>query len=118
LTRLGDTPMKEQFPAEKHSRMINAHLESGAIEISATDWMASPALEPIQGITFAIFVIGGSYPELQTVFDKLKEGASKEWFQGLHDIDFHNPIDIELPGSECSGRATSSRTQYQQNVAS
>ena len=42
LTKLGDTPMKDQFPPEKHNRMINAHLKSGAIEFSATDWMASP----------------------------------------------------------------------------
>jgi len=88
LTKLGDTPMKDQFPTEKHNRTINAHLKSGAIEISATDWMASPAFEPIQGNTFAIFVIGGSYDELKAVFDKLAEGASKAWFQELHDMPF------------------------------
>ena len=44
LTKLGDTPMKDMFPKEKHVRLINAHLKSGAIEISATDWMASPSL--------------------------------------------------------------------------
>jgi len=42
LTKLGDTPMKAQFPPEKHSRIINAQLKSGAIEFSATDWTASP----------------------------------------------------------------------------
>ena len=88
LTKLGDTPMKDQFPPEKHNRMINAHLKSGAIEISATDWMASPAFEPKLGNTFAIFVVGGTYDELKTVFDKLAEGASNEWFQGLHDMPF------------------------------
>ena len=49
LTKLGETPMKDQFPPEKHNRIINAHLKSSAIEFSATDWMASPALEPKQG---------------------------------------------------------------------
>jgi PhnB protein len=39
LTKLADTPMKAQFPPEKHGRMINVHLKSGAIEISAADWM-------------------------------------------------------------------------------
>ena len=63
LTKLGDTLMKAQFPPEKHNRIINAHLKSGAIEISATDWMASPALEPKQGNMSAIFVIGGTYDE-------------------------------------------------------
>ncbi len=88
LTRLADTPMIDQFPPEKHNRMINAYLKSGAIEISATDWMASPQYEPIQGTTCAIFIIGGSYEELKTVFDKLKEGASTDRFQELHDMPF------------------------------
>jgi Uncharacterized protein conserved in bacteria len=88
LTKLGDTPMKDQFPKEKHSRIINANLISGNIEISATDWMASPYFDPIQGNTFAIFVIGGPYEELKTVFDKLAEGAEKERFQELHDMPF------------------------------
>lgn len=88
LTELADTPMKAQFPPEKHHRIINAQLKSGAIEISATDWMASPDLEPKQGNTYAIYVMGGTYDELQAVFDKLKDGANKEWFQELHAMPF------------------------------
>lgn len=88
LTRLGDTPMKDQFPKEKYDRTINAHLESGGIDISAADWMASPAFDPIQGNTYAIFVIGGAYEELKTVFDKLAQGAEKERFQALHNMPF------------------------------
>lgn len=88
LTKLGDTPMKAQFPPEKHNRIINAHLKSGAIDISATDWMASPSFEPIQGNTFAIFVIAEAYDELKTVFDKLSEGADRKRFQELHDMPF------------------------------
>ena len=88
LIPLGDTPMKDQFPKEKHSRLINAQLKSGAIEISATDWMASPVFDPIQGNTYALFIIGSSYNELKTVFDKLSQGADKERFQELHDLPF------------------------------
>ena len=88
LTKLGDTPMKDQFPPEKHNRLINAHLDNGAIDLSATDWMASPAFEPILGNMSAIFVLGGSYDELKVVFDKLAEGADKERFQELHDLPF------------------------------
>ncbi len=88
LTPLGDTPMKVQFPKEKHKRIINAYLKSGGIEISATDWMASPDYEPIQGTTYAIFVLGDSYDELKPVFDKLAEGAKKDRFQELHDMPF------------------------------
>ncbi len=88
LTKLEDTPMKAQFPPEKHKRLINAVLKSGQIEISATDWMASPQYEPKQGDTFAIFVIGGAYAELAGVFDKLKEAAIPDRFQELHDMPF------------------------------
>jgi PhnB protein len=88
LSKLGDSPMKDQLPKEKHNRIINANLKSGAIDISATDWMASPALEPILGNMSAVFVIGGAYDELKSVFDKLADGANKEWFQDLHDMPF------------------------------
>ncbi len=88
LTKLGDTPMKDMFPSKKHGRMINAHLISGDIELSASDWMASPDLDPIQGNTSAIFVIGKSYDELKTVFDKLKDGTNNTRLQELHDMPF------------------------------
>jgi len=35
LTKLGDSSMKDMLPVEKHTRIINAHLKSGDIEISA-----------------------------------------------------------------------------------
>lgn len=88
LTRLGDTPMKEQFPPEKHSRIINAHLTSGLIEISATDWMASPVFEPKRGNMSALFIIGTDATELKAVFDKLAVGAEQERFQELHAMPF------------------------------
>jgi|ERR1041384_8050162 len=88
LTKLGDTPMKDTLPKEKWERLINANLKSGDIEISATDWMASPAFDPIQGNTYAIFVIGGTYDELKAVFDKLRDGADQERLQELHDLPF------------------------------
>ena len=88
LTKLGDTSMKVQFPKEKHNRIINAHLKSGAIDISAADWMASPSFEPKQGNMNAIFVISETYDELKKVFDELKYGAEKDQFQDLHDMPF------------------------------
>ncbi len=88
LTKLGDTPMKDQFPREKHHRIINAHLKSGALEFSATDWMASPAFDPIQGNTFAIFVVAGTDEELKPVFAKLAVGADQARFQALHTMPF------------------------------
>ena len=88
LTKLSDTPMKDQFPIDKHNRLINAQLKSGDFEISGADWMASPSFDPKQGNTYAIFVIGQQYNELKIVFDKLAEGAEKERFQELHELPF------------------------------
>jgi len=88
LVKLGDTPMKDQLPAEKHDMIINAHVKNGNLDISASDWMASPALEPLQGNTFAIFVLGEGYQELKALFDKLAVRANAQWFQELHDMPF------------------------------
>jgi PhnB protein len=88
LTKLGDTPMKNMFPPEKHTRIINAYLKSGGIEISAADWMASPEFEPVQGNTTAIFVIGESYEELKKIFDMLRDGDNNTRLQELHDMPF------------------------------
>lgn len=88
LTKLSDTPMKDSFPKEKHDRIINAHLQSGLLELSATDWMAAPDLEPQMGNVFAIFVTDEDTTELKRVFDKLAQGAQKDRFQELHDMPF------------------------------
>jgi PhnB protein len=80
--------MKDQFPVSKHQRIINAHLKSGAIEISATDWMASPAFDPVPGNMSAVFVIGAAMEELRPVFDKLARGAERKHFQDLRDMPF------------------------------
>lgn len=88
ISKLGDSPMKDLLPEEKHQRTINANLKNGQIEISASDWMASPTYEPHPGDTTAIFVIGEGYDELKAVFDKLSKGAKKEKFQDLHDLPF------------------------------
>lgn len=88
MTKLGDTPMKDMFPPEKHGRLINAYLKSGDIEISATDWMASPEFDPVQGNTYAIFVTGTNIEELQPIFDKLKDGDNNTRLQELHEMPF------------------------------
>lgn len=88
ITKLGDTPMKEQFPPEKHQRIINANLKSGSIEISATDWMAAPEYLPKPGDTFSIFITGGTIEEVKPIFEKLSVDASQDRFQPLHDLPF------------------------------
>lgn len=79
--------MKDQFPPEKHGRIINAQLKSGALEFSASDWMASPAFEPLQGNMSALFVTGAA-SELKGVFDQLAVGAERTRFQELHEMPF------------------------------
>ncbi|MGH3733002.1 MAG: VOC family protein [Acidimicrobiales bacterium] len=86
IMKLGDSPMKDHMPVEKHNRVIHAHLRSGDIEISATDWMASPAREPLQGNTLALFVVGDSNDEFKAMFAKLADGADEASFQDLHDL--------------------------------
>jgi len=88
LTKLGDTPMKGAFPAETHGRIINAHIKSGNIEFSATDWMAAPQYEPVQGTTYALFVTGDDLGETKAVFEKLRAGADADRFQPLHAMPF------------------------------
>ena len=88
LTKLSDTPMKDMFPPEKHNRIINALLINGYVEISATDWMASPDFEPLQGNTSAIFITSESYSELKPVFNNLKDGNNNKRLQELHEMPF------------------------------
>jgi len=82
--------MKDQYPKEKHQRIINAHLKGGAIEITASDWMASPTWEPSQGTTVGIFVIAGTHDEIRAVFDRLVRRADREkgLFVELRDMPF------------------------------
>lgn len=86
MSRLGDTELKHYLPAEKHNRIINAHLKSGGLEISASDWMASPEFDPVQGNTSAIFVTGNDYDEMRHAFDELKDGKNNSRLQELHDM--------------------------------
>jgi PhnB protein len=88
LTKVSDTPMKAQFPEEKHNRIIYAQLNSGDIEFSATDWMASPEFDAIEGNTFAIHITGSTYDELKVIFDKLKDGENNKRLQELHEMPF------------------------------
>jgi PhnB protein len=86
LTTLGDSPMRDQLPPDKHHRIINAHLKCGDIDISATDWMASPEHDPRPGNTMSIFVVGDDDVELRAAFTKLSDGAARERFQPLHEL--------------------------------
>jgi PhnB protein len=87
ITKLGDTPMKVQVPPEQHHKVVYAHLKSGAIEFSATDWL-HPTRTPKQGNTVGMFINGGTYSQLREIFDKLSAGADKELLDDLQDMPF------------------------------
>jgi PhnB protein len=87
ITKVSDTPMKNQTPATQHHKVIYAHLKSGAMEFSATDWLHATR-KPRQGNTVAIYISGGKYNELRRVFDKLAAGADKALLDDLRDMPF------------------------------
>jgi PhnB protein len=87
VTRLADTPMKNQFPAAQHHKVVNAYLKSGAIEFSGTDWL-HPTRAPKQGNTTALFVSGAQFNDLRTIFGKLSVGADQESLVELKDMPF------------------------------
>jgi len=87
LTRLADTPMKEGFPAEQHQKITYALLKSDAVEFSATDWL-HPTRMPKQGNTTAMYLSSARPEELRTIFDKLSDGADREFFVALKEMPF------------------------------
>ncbi len=87
ITKVSDMPMKDQMPPEQHHKVAHAHLKSGAIEFSATDWLHATR-RPKQGNTVAMYINGGTYPQLREIFDKLSEGADKALLDDLRDLPF------------------------------
>jgi PhnB protein len=63
--------------------------------------MAFPEIDPIQGNTFAIFVVGDEGDELKAVFDKLKDGDNNKRLQEPHELpigtygQFYDKYDIQ-----------------------
>ena len=87
VTKVGDTPMKDQHSPEQHSKVIYAHLKSGSIEFSATDWLHLTR-RPNPGNTVAMYLNSGTYGQLREVFDKLSVGADPELLDALRDLPF------------------------------
>ncbi len=87
LIRLGDTPMKEGFPAGQHDKITYAHLKSDRVELSATDWL-HPTQVPRQGNTAGMYVTSDQPAELRAIFHRLADGAKKEFFVELREMPF------------------------------
>jgi PhnB protein len=85
ITTVGETPMRDQFPPERHATVAYAHLRSGPAEFSATDWQHRTR-RPRQGNTVAMYLSGGTYEQLRDIFDKLSAGADPELLDDLKDL--------------------------------
>jgi PhnB protein len=87
-TKVKDSPAKDHMPAFQQDKTINARLRNGAIEISASDWLM-PHRIAIRGNTVCLYLSGGTFEELKSLFAKLSEGADvtdplKEMFFGAY----------------------------------
>jgi PhnB protein len=87
VTLLRDTPMKAQAPASLHDKVAFAHLTSGAIELSATDWQHQTRM-PRQGNTVGLYLTGDGYAGLKEVFDRLAIGADPDLLDELSELPF------------------------------
>jgi PhnB protein len=87
LTKVGDSAMKGQHPAEQQNKVVYARLISGAIDISATDWL-HPTRTPKQGNTVCLYISEATSTELRAMFEKLSEGADPTLLDPLREMPF------------------------------
>jgi PhnB protein len=88
VTKVKDSPVKDQMPAIQQDKILNARLTHGNLEISASDWLR-PDRTPLRGNTVCLYLRGGNLRELQTLFEKLSNGAGvtdplQQTFFGTH----------------------------------
>jgi PhnB protein len=88
LTKVNDSPVKDQMPPVQLNKTLNARLKSGNLEISASDWLRLDQT-PIRGNTVCLFLSGGTFQELTALFERLSEEAEvtdplKEMFFGIY----------------------------------
>ncbi len=86
--KVKDSPMKDHMPAFQQEKTLNAHLKSGNIQISASDWLM-PDRTRVRGNSVCLFLSGGTQEELKALFESLSEGGEvtdplEEKFFGLY----------------------------------
>lgn len=55
-------------------RILNAHLESDTVDISASDWLRADRTA-VHGNTVCLYLNGGNFEDLNNTFQKLSAGA-------------------------------------------
>ena len=86
--KVKDSPIKDHMPPAQQEKTLNARLKSSSLDISASDWLR-PDETPVRGNTVCLYLSGGTFEELKTIFERLSEGAQvtdplKEMFFGTY----------------------------------
>lgn len=74
ITKVGESAIKNMMPPAMHDKVVNARLISEGLDISASDWLR-PNQKPVQGNMVCLYLSGGTFKDLKTLFDKLADGA-------------------------------------------
>ncbi|HSX52880.1 MAG TPA: VOC family protein [Patescibacteria group bacterium] len=87
ITTVGESTMSAQFPSDKQNKIVHAQLQSGPIEITASDWL-HPTRILKQGNTVCLYISRATNSELKKYFNKLSEGADPSTIDKLVDMPF------------------------------
>ena len=79
--------MRDGTPPERHNRIVYAHLQNGAVELNATDWL-HPTRAPRPGNTVGLYVSGDAEGRFREIFDALAVGSDPALFDELRDEPF------------------------------
>ena len=87
-TKVKNSPAKDFMSALQQEKIVNARLRNGKLDISASDWLR-PDRAPIHGNTVCLYLSGGTFHVLKSIFERLSEGAEvtdplKEQFFGVY----------------------------------
>jgi len=74
MTAVKDTPAQDRLPAFQHDKILNARLRGSNVDVSASDWLR-PDRTPVRGNTACLYISGGSFHDLKSLFEKLSEGG-------------------------------------------
>ena len=87
-TKVKDSPARDFMPAVQQEKIVNARLRNGKLDISASDWLR-PDRAPIHGNTVCLYLSGGAFPVLKSIFARLSQSAEvtdplQEQFFGVY----------------------------------
>ena len=74
ITTVNDSPAKDTMPASQYHKTLHARLKGSNVDISASDWLL-PDRTPVRGNTACLYLDGGTFQELKSLFEKLSAGG-------------------------------------------